>query len=355
MQKDHFKILAPFTTINDIRILKNAGADELYCGYVTKDLKNRWPLAFNILNRRGEEGSFDNYSIFKKAVLEAERLKLPVYVTVNGLYVAQQYPLLLKLIHTLQSLSGVKGIIVADIGLILFLKNKFNKEIHISTIAGCFNSFAADFYKELGAQRVILDRQLTAKEIAKIISEVKTDIDVEIFIIRENCGGFIDSLCTFLHCSEQLELKAKKVKNRIFLTRAYDTQMCSGGCNYYFKELLENKFEAFDSASGARKLLSLQYDVNKNKGFGCRMCDLYDLKDFRIKSLKIVGRGQDSKETSKLVRLLSQVLKSLYKTDISKSEFRVRCKSMFSNVVFNGEKQCSKFDCYLHSSFIKHE
>jgi hypothetical protein len=46
--------LAPFTSIEDVKLLKDAGADELYCGYVTEKLTKKWPLAFNILNRRRE-------------------------------------------------------------------------------------------------------------------------------------------------------------------------------------------------------------------------------------------------------------------------------------------------------------
>ena len=48
MVRKHFRILAPFTHVEDVKLLKDAGADELYCGYVTKKLTDRWPLSFNI-------------------------------------------------------------------------------------------------------------------------------------------------------------------------------------------------------------------------------------------------------------------------------------------------------------------
>jgi putative protease len=356
MKKGCFNILAPFSAIHDVQVLKDAGVDELYCGYITEDLKNKWPLAFNILNRRGEGSSFDNYAVFKEAISQAYKYNLPVYLTLNGLYTSQQYPLLLSLVNNIQSLPGIKGIIVADIGLLLYLKkSKFKKEIHISTIAGCFNSLTADFYKELGANRVILDRQLTVEEIKDIISRIKSDIDIEILIIRENCGGFIDSLCTFLHCSEQLELNTETIKKNVSLIKAYDTEICDLGCEFYFKKLANGNFETFDSLTELSKPMNLKYDRDKHHGFGCRICDLYDLKEYPIKSLKIVGRGKSSQEISKFVKLLLRVLNNLKQADISKSEFQSKCKALFSKVAFNGKKMCSNFDCYFSNSLVKNE
>jgi len=209
MTRKYFRILAPFTHPQDVKLLKNAGADELYCGYVTKKLTDKWPLAFNILNRRGEGQSFESYDAFKEATEEARSCNLPVYVTINGLYTPEQYTLLLELVEKVECLEGVRGIIVADLGFLLTLKKGgFKKEIHISTGGTCFNSNTADFFSELGSERIILDRQLTSHEIESCISGIKSEIDIEIFVIAEGCGGFIDGYCTFFHCFE----KAKKRK-----------------------------------------------------------------------------------------------------------------------------------------------
>ena len=135
MVRKHFRILAPFTHVEDVKLLKDAGADELYCGYVTKKLTDRWPLSFNILNRRGEGQSFENYYAFKEATEQAARYDLPVYVTINGLYTPEQYPLLTELTEQVECLDGVKGIIVADLGFLLTLrKNDFKKDCTFTLI-----------------------------------------------------------------------------------------------------------------------------------------------------------------------------------------------------------------------------
>ncbi|MDP8216450.1 MAG: U32 family peptidase [Candidatus Kaelpia imicola] len=358
MRKKYFRILAPFTHIEDIKLLKNTGADELYCGYVTEELIKKWPLAFNILNRRGEGQSFENYDIFRKAVDQANKHNLPVYVTINGLYTPEQYPLLLDLVKKIEFLKGVKGIIIADLGFLLTLiKNKFKKEIHISTGGTCFNSNTADFYQNLGASRIVLPRQLTANEIGNIIEEVKSKIDFEIFIIAESCQ-FIDGYCTFFHSheSESKFTKDMKIKSDTFLYPLYNTEQACKGCNFYFmEELAGRRFKIFSATSHKEKKSNLKFQYNKNLSFGCRICDLYDLKKYPIRSLKIIGRGMDPKYNTKLVKLVSEALSYLTCGGISKRDYQHKCKDLFSKIIFKNKRRCTKFDCYFSPHWIKNE
>ena len=231
MIKKYFRILAPFTNIAEIGPLKEAGADELYCGYVNDELTKKWPSAFHILNRRGEGASFENHEVFKTAVRTAEKNNLAVYVTLNGLYTPEQYPLLHKLVKSIDCLEGIKGFIVADIGFLLSLKkNNFKKEIHISTGGTCFNSHTAKFFEALGAKRIVLDRALTSHEITDIITRSEAKIDFEIFIMGEPCGGFIDGFCAFFHCLENV--KTVRIAKNVFLRPMYNHNQHAIGCNF---------------------------------------------------------------------------------------------------------------------------
>lgn len=349
--KKYFNILAPFTGIDDVGILKNAGADELYCGYVTKELTKKWPLAFNILNRRGEGQSFETHGAFKEAVGKADAYGLPVYVTINGLYTPPQYSLLLDLVAQVGCLKGVKGIIVADLGLLLTLKkNNFKKEIHISTGGTCFNAATADFYQQLGARRVILDRQLTADEIADVIKNVHSDIDIEIFAIAEGCGGFIDGYCTFLHCGE-ID-RAQKLKKGIFLRPSYVTdQIPAKGCSFYNTMMTRRGFKVFDVPLCKERQKSFKFYARSVTG-GCRLCDLYSLYRYPIKSLKIVGRGGDPHSVSRLVKAVSQAMGYLKHGDISKNDYQKNVKRLFSSAYLNGKRRCTKFDCYFSPHWV---
>ncbi len=345
MNRKDFRILAPFTNINEIEPLKKAGADELYCGYVNEELTKRWPLAFNVLNRRREGQSFENYEDFREAVKKARVYNLDVYVTLNGLYTPEQYHLLLGLVKRIEALEGVKGIIVADVGFLLFLKkNKFRKDIHIGTGGTCFNSHTAYFFQNLGAQRIILDRQMTSCEIKKLITEIKLKIDIEIFIIQEGCGGFIDGYCTFFHCFEQV--KIKKLAENVFLYPTYNTEQTFRGCTFFFEEnLKKGNFEVFGARSHKKINKSFKKHPNRYMGLGCRICDLFELKEFPIKSLKIIGRGVDTNINVDSVKLVSNLLTCLLRKDISREDYQKQCKSLLSKVILH--RKCRKSDCYF--------
>jgi collagenase-like PrtC family protease len=341
MIRKRFKILAPFTNIAEIEPLKKAGADELYCGYVNDELTKKWPLAFHILNRRGEGSSFENYEDFKEAVKKARTYNLAVYVTLNGLYTPEQYPLLHKLVKSIDRLEGVRGFIVADIGFLLFLKkNNFRKEIHVSTGGTCFNSHAAKFFENLGAKRIVLDRALTSNEIKNIITKLDTKIDIEIFIMGEPCGGFVDGFCTFFHCFENAKTWSAK---DFFLSPMYNTDQHVKGCAFYDDLLRNRRFEVFNATSHKKMKHGLRYIPGKSASLGCRICDLYDLKEYPINSLKIIGRGTGMVE---YVELISKVLQRLSCKHITRKSFQKSCKDLISKILFKKKRRCTKFDCY---------
>jgi len=220
-----FRIAVPFVSKEEIEPLRKAGADELYCGYVDEESERLWPIFFHSINRRGKGASFEDFATFKDALKEADRYSLPVYVTMNWHYTPEQYPWLIKTIEKISKLRGVKGLIITDIGLLLTLRKiGYEKEIHISTGGTCFNSNTADFFSSLGASRIILDRQLTAKETIDLISQKRSKIDVEIFVFYTACL-FIDGYCNFFHCGGALQnIKVNKdifeVNRDIFLVKS---------------------------------------------------------------------------------------------------------------------------------------
>jgi len=376
MKTKYFRIAAPFTRVEDVKLLKQAGADELYCGFVTRALMRKWPSAFLILNRRGEKDSFEEYETFKKAVEQARSYDLPVFVTLNGIYTPDQYPLLLDLVAKIECLKGIKGVIVSDLAFLLILrKNSFGKEIHISTGGTCFNSLTADFYQKLGANRVILDRQLTEYEIKSILKTVKTKIDIEIFIINESCW-FIDGFCNFFHSYENI--KHHKIKRNTFLCRSYNVDQALTGCDFIFLDVIpRHKFKVFNTEHLGRKerfklagkefIRPLIRNVlsekifgrtrfltsERNYNFGCRICDLYELNKEPMKILKIVGRGLNCEANVKSVRFISQILDLLSNKGITKKDYKQRCKDLFSEIILNKKRKCSKFDCYFSTRWLK--
>ncbi|MHB9155036.1 MAG: U32 family peptidase [Endomicrobiales bacterium] len=336
-RKNYFRILAPLTGPEEIGLLKKAGADELYCGYLPEKMTAQWPAAFNVLNRRGEGQSFERFAEMREAARAAAAHRLPLYVTLNGLYTPEQYPLLEELARGLESLPGVTGVIVADMGLLLTLKEKgFKKEVHVSTGGTCFNAGTAGFYASQGAARVILDRQLSAREIKSIVAGARPAVDFEIFIFNEGCE-FIDGFCTFFHCFERAAQEARK---NLSVAHRYNTEQSSRGCDYFFK----TPATAFPVPPRVRAPARL---ARKPVNLLCRLCDLHELRDSRIRSLKVVGRGKRARDLAATVTRVLKAVAYLRSKEPSKKEYARFCQDLVSSEAFGGRQRCAGRNCYF--------
>ena len=346
MEKKYFRIAAPFHTKDAIKSLKEAGADELYCGYVGRELSEKWPLAFNILNRRGEGHSFEDYDHFREATETARTHGMPVHVTLNGLYTPEQYPLLYKLAKSIDQLEGVQGLIVADVGFLLFLKrHHFKTEIHMSTGGTCFNASTLKFYENLGVKRVILDRQLTSEEIKAMMARSNTKSDIEVFIVNEPCGGFIDGFCTFSHCLENGE--KTKISKNVLLYEAYNVEQHPKGCDFYKRACVGEHCEKIDAATLRKMRMRPKSSFVDLKSLGCGVCGLYDLKNFPVKSLKIVGRGVSEAHTVQSIKFIAEVLRCLFQQGVTRKNYRKKCKKLCFEIMLQSKRLCTKKDCYF--------
>jgi len=325
MKKKVFRIAAPFAEINQICRLKEAGADELYCGYIDDESERLWPSCFCTINRRGKGDSLEGYRALKRASDEAAKLKLPVYLTMNGFYAKEQYPWVIKTIYKASSLPGIKGVIVADIGLLLYLKKAgYKKEIQISTLTGNLNHYTVDFFASLGAKRIILDRQLTTAEIKDILLKQKPGRELEIFVFDDSCF-FIDGYCGFTHYFDNSQQEVKLSK-KIHFTHSYcAVKSPRHGCGEIQALLRSSALRVHNTSSQANPVLPPAYQSNKYS-FHCNLCGLFELKGFNNLTLKIVARGTD---VSRAVKLVSDTAHALDSTNVSRINFCREVKKLY--------------------------
>ncbi len=225
------KIASPFREKKEVLPLIEAGADELYCGYLSPEWVKRYTsLEFE---RKGGGSNATDLKELKEAVDLAHKKNTPVYLTLNGLYVREQYSLLLEIVKQLEQID-FDGYIVADIGLLLTLREQgCKKQFHISTGGTVFNSEAARFYRNLGASRIILDRQTTLESM-QALSQDNPDIDFEVFILNTLCV-YIDGFCTFLHTygresMEDISKKNWKEDEKLNIITAFDPEAQADAC-----------------------------------------------------------------------------------------------------------------------------
>ena len=118
---------------------------------------------------------------------------IKAYLTTNILIYDSELQDLEKLISEAKS-AEIDAIICHDLAAIRFTK-KNGMNFHISTQANVSNVESAKFYEELGAQRIILARELSLKQI-KLIKHHLTNSKIECFVHGSMCTS-ISGRCYF--------------------------------------------------------------------------------------------------------------------------------------------------------------
>ena len=118
---------------------------------------------------------------------------IKAYLATNVVIYENELKLMKKILNEAVN-AEIDAIIVHDIGAIQMAKD-MGLNFHISTQANISNSHSAKFYESLGAQRLILARELSLEQ----IKEIKTKINkaqVEVFVHGAQCTS-ISGRCYF--------------------------------------------------------------------------------------------------------------------------------------------------------------
>ncbi len=115
------------------------------------------------------------------------------YLTTNVVIYENEFPLLDQILDRAVE-AEIDAVIIHDIGAIQLVKEK-GLDFHISTQANISNSQAALFYESLGAQRLILARELSLKQIKEIKNKL-SKTEIETFVHGAQCTS-ISGRCYF--------------------------------------------------------------------------------------------------------------------------------------------------------------
>ena len=115
------------------------------------------------------------------------------YLTSNVVIYENEFNLLNKLLDKAVQ-AEIDAVIIHDIGAINLVKEK-NLNFHISTQANISNSRSAIFYESLGAERLILARELSIEQIKEIKMTLRK-AEIETFVHGAQCTS-ISGRCYF--------------------------------------------------------------------------------------------------------------------------------------------------------------
>ena len=135
-------------------------------------------LAGKVFGLRAYGGNFTREEM-KEAVDYAHKLGRKVYVTVNIIPRNEDLEGLDDYLKFLEEIQ-VDAALISDLGVFSLAREVApNLPIHVSTQASAANWRTVRMWKELGASRVVLAREVSVKEMAEI--RKKVDIELEVF------------------------------------------------------------------------------------------------------------------------------------------------------------------------------
>ncbi|HMK60057.1 MAG TPA: U32 family peptidase C-terminal domain-containing protein [Dissulfurispiraceae bacterium] len=247
------ELLCPAGDFEKMRAAIHYGADAVYLGDPHFSLRNK-------------AKNFDAAEL-REAVKYAHERNVSVYVTVNIFARSNDLPAIREHIGFLNDIMP-DAVIISDPGVFMLFKEEAPQiKLHVSTQANVTNSESAGFWKRMGAQRIILSRELSIEEIRVIAENV--DIELEAFV----------------HGSVCLSYAGKCYLSSFMASRSANSGECTNSCRWKYALVEEKRpgqyFPVFEDDRGA-------YVMNSKDL--CLIEHLPRLLRAGVKSFKIEGR-----------------------------------------------------------------
>ena len=169
-------LLAPAGGMRPLMTALRFGADAVYCGAKQYGL-------------RAQAQNFDEEQL-AYAVRLAHAAGAQVNLTLNIFAFDGDLPGMVRAARTAKDV-GVDAVIVSDLGVISMIARQVpGLDIHVSTQANTTNSASARVYRDLGASRIVLAREMTFEQIERMARELRGEIELESFIHGAACMSY---------------------------------------------------------------------------------------------------------------------------------------------------------------------
>ena len=265
------ELLAPAGTMEKLQMALAYGADAAYLGGAQFGLR-----AFG--------GNFTNEEI-RAAVNLAHGVGKKIYVTVN---VFPHNDDLVSLPDYLRFLADVEvdAVLVADLGVFMLAREVAPQlPVHISTQANNVNWRTVRAWQELGAERVVLARELSREEIREIRRH--TDVEMELFVHGAMCISY----------------SGRCLLSSYFTGRDANRGGCAQSCRWKYALVEESRpGECYPIEEDARGT----YIMNSKDL--CLLPYLDEVVDSGIDSLKIEGRMKSVHYVASVVKAYRMAL-----------------------------------------------
>ena len=272
------ELLAPAGSLEKAKVAFMYGADAVYAGTSRLSLRTRAEM---------------NSDSLKETIEYAHSIGKKVYVALNIYAYDEDYKEIEEEVKRLDEIHA-DAIIAADGGIIDIIKKVApNMPIHVSTQANTTSLNSCKFWKQNGAERVILARELSKDRIEHIMKNKSDDLEIEIFIHGAICFGYSGRCYLSQYLSD----------------RGANCGDCSQPCRWQYKITAEE-------VNTPGSIINIDYDEKGTYIFSskdlCLINQIPAIIDMGVESLKIEGRLKTEYYLATVVRAYRQAIDDYY-------------------------------------------
>ena len=259
MREKKIELLAPAGDMERLEMAVAYGADAVY-------------LAGTAFGMRSFAGNFTPEEL-KRAVDLCHKKGVRVHVTCNTMPRNDEVARLPEWLTYLDQV-GVDAVILADVG-VMALAGKYAPHVqrHISTQASIVNYETARAWHDLGADRVILARELSLDEIREIRAKTPPELELEAFAHGAMCVSY----------------SGRCLLSNYMTGRDSNRGACAQPCRYQYALMEEKRpgeyFPVYEDEKGT-------YIMNSRDM--CTIDYVAQLMDAGLDSLKLEGRAKSA-------------------------------------------------------------
>lgn len=268
------ELLAPAGSLNKLKYAFLYGADAVYIG----------GGAFSL---RAAAGNFTTEEIARGVAFAHDRGGR-VYVAVNTFPRGGELSALSDFAREIHA-AGADAAIVADLGAFSVIRQAApDLPIHISTQANVVNPAAAALWRDLGAKRVVLARELNLGEISEIS---RLDIETEVFVHGAMCVSY----------------SGRCLLSNYMANRDANRGECAQPCRWKYSLVEEKRpgeYFPIEEGEGGAFIMNSR-DL-------CMIEHLGDVIKTGVKSLKIEGRVKSEYYVATVVKAYRNAIDAYY-------------------------------------------
>ncbi len=271
------EIMAPVGSYETLHTAINAGADSVYFG-------------IEQLNMRARAANNFTTEDLKKIVAICQEKNVRTYLALNTVMYDHDLTLMKKICNTAKE-AGLTAVILSDLAALQYARS-IGLEVHMSTQANISNIEAVKFYAAF-ADVVVLARELTLKQIAKICDEIKEE-DVR------GPSGELVQVEIFVHGALCVAISGKCYMSLATYNASANRGACLQNCRRAYKVIDE---ETGDELRVENKYIMSPKDL-------CTIGFLDKILDAGVSVLKIEGRGKAPEYVDTVVRCYKEASES---------------------------------------------